>query len=187
MNRTPKTKLPPPSAIQPDDDLSEYRKHLQTAEQKSQEDFDKTVLSLSGGALGISFVFLKDVIGPNPVVEPSLLFGAWVAWGSSTFCVLASYYASHLALRKAIKQIDAKTIRGQRPGGWYSRLTAFLNAVGAILFLVGVCSITLFANANLKSKGVANVRTQTTATATAAAAASSSSSATDRGSDLRGK
>jgi hypothetical protein len=70
------------------DDLSDYRKHLQTAEQKSQEDFDKTVLSLSGGALGISFIFLKDVIGPNPVVSPNLLFTAWVAWGSSTFCVL---------------------------------------------------------------------------------------------------
>jgi hypothetical protein len=71
------------------DDLSEYRKHLQAAEQKSQEDFDKTVLSLSGGALGISFVFLKDVIGPNPIVQPNMLFAAWVAWGISTFCVLA--------------------------------------------------------------------------------------------------
>ena len=93
------------------DDLSEYRKHLQTAEQKSQEDFDKTVLSLSGGALGISFVFLKDVIGPNPVVNPGMLFAAWVAWGSSTFCVLASYYASHLALRRAIRHLISKMIQ----------------------------------------------------------------------------
>jgi hypothetical protein len=142
---------------EPEDDLSEYRKHLQTAEQRSQEDFDKTVLSLSGGGLGVSFIFLKDVIGLNPIVEPQLLFATWVVWGSSTFCVLASYYFSHLALRKAIKQIDVKTIRMERTGGWFRTATAILNAAGAILFLVGVCTITLFANANLKTKGETNV------------------------------
>lgn len=172
-----------------EDDLSEYRRHLQTAEQKSQEDFDKTVLSLSGGALGISFVFLKDVIGPNPVLDPGLLFTAWVAWGSSTFCVLASYYASHLALRKTIRQIDLRTVRKERPGGMYSAVTAVLNAAGAVLFLVGVCAITLFANANLKSKGVTVVKPQaiTAATATATTPAASFPAAAYRGSDIRGK
>lgn len=135
------------------EDLGDYRRHLQTAEQKSQEDFDKTVLSLSGGALGISFVFLRDVIGPHPLVEPRLLFSAWIMWGLSTFCVLASYYTSHLALRKAIKQIDAGTIRSERPGGRYTQAIAVLNAAGAILFLGGVLAIVLFAGANLKTSG----------------------------------
>lgn len=172
--------------------MADYRQWLVVAEQKSQEDFDKTVLSLSAGALGISFVFLKDVIGPNPVLEPNLLFAAWVAWGSSTFCVLASYYASHLALRKTIKQIDLSTIRNERPGGVYSYVTAGLNATGAVLFLVGVCTITLFANANLKSKGVTDVKPQTTNTATTTTATITSTpitakSAESRGSDIRGK
>jgi hypothetical protein len=158
---------------EPVDDLSDYRRHLQTAEQKSQEDFDKTVLSLSGGALGISFVFLKDVIGPNPVVSPNLLFAAWVAWGSSTFCVLASYYASHLALRRAIRQVDDGTIRKQKPGGAFGRLTALLNAAGALLFLVGVFAIVFFANANLKTKGEPSARSQAASTSTPSAAASS--------------
>jgi hypothetical protein len=72
--------------------------------------------------------------------------------GNKYFLRSSSYYVSHLALRKAIKQIDSKTIRTQKAGGWFSTVTAMLNAVGALLFLVGVCSITLFANANLKSK-----------------------------------
>jgi len=45
------------------ENLQEYRKHLVAAEQQVQADFDKTVLSLSGGALGISFAFVK-----NPVI-----------------------------------------------------------------------------------------------------------------------
>lgn len=129
--------------------LSAYRTWLVSAEQKAQEDFDKTILSLSGGALGISFVFLKDVIGSNPISQPSLLLGAWLAWAFSTFSVLTSYYLSHLALRRAISQVDDGSIYSQAPGGPFARLTAILNASGAVLFLVGVCCITAFAGCNL--------------------------------------
>lgn len=146
----------------PTDPLAEYRKWLVAAEQKSQEDFDKTVLSLSGGALGISFVFLKDVIGTNPILHPSLLFASWLAWAFSTFAVLTSYYLSHLALRNAISQLDAGKIYKQRPGGTLALWTAFLNATGAILFLIGVCCITAFAYLNLSTKGATNGRQETT-------------------------
>ena len=76
------------------DQLADYRKWLVAAEQKSQEDFDKTVLTLSGGALGVSFVFLKDVIGPQPIVMSCFLMVAWAAWAFSTFSVLTSYFLS---------------------------------------------------------------------------------------------
>ena len=151
---------------------AEHRKYLVTCDQKSQEDFDRTVLSLSGGALGISFVFLKDVIGPNPIQSPLLLFAAWSAWGTSTFCVLTSYYLSHLAIRKTISQIDKDTLHKEKPGGHFRDATAFLNAAGAVFFLLGVCTITLFASANLKTKGAPDVATQNTAAASAASAAS---------------
>ena len=133
--------------------MVEYRKHLVTAEHKSQEDFDKTVLSLSGGALGISFVFLKDVIGSSPIHGPGWLLAAWMAWGTSSLCVLASYFMSQLALRKAISQVDEGTIHTQTAGGAFGRWTAVLNATGAVLFLVGILMITVFANDNLLKKG----------------------------------
>ncbi|HET7833820.1 MAG TPA: hypothetical protein VFK88_12740 [Gallionella sp.] len=142
--------------------LADYRKLLVAAEQKSQEDFDKTVLSLSGGALGISFVFLKDVIGPQPIVQQGFLIAAWLAWAFSTFSVLTSYYLSHLALRRAISQVDNGTIYKQSPGGTFACLTAILNATGAILFLAGVCCITVFAVANLPNKRGPNDRKENT-------------------------
>lgn len=150
--------------------MTDYRKWLVAAEQKSQEDFDKTVLSLSGGALGISFVFLKDVIGPRPLVLSGFLLAAWLAWAFSTFSVLISFYLSHLALRCAIAQVDDGTIHEQQPGGTFACLTAMLNAMGALLFLVGVCCITVFAGANLSTKGVINDRKETTITSTATTA-----------------
>jgi hypothetical protein len=157
------------------DPLPEYRKFLVAAEQKSQEDFDKTVLALSGGALGISFAFLKDVIGSNPISNPALLVSSWLAWAFSTFAVLASYYLSHMALRAAIAQVDQGTIYKQRPGGALSLWTAGLNASGAILFLVGVCCITLFAGSNLTGKVAVNGITQAAVPTTSASSARSTS------------
>lgn len=131
------------------DDLTEYRAWLVAAEQKSQEDFDKTVLTLSGGALGISFVFLKDIVGVASIREPVWLLASWFCWGTSSLAVLASFYTSHHGLRRAIKQVDAGTIRTQPPGGWIQRVTASLNATGALLFLAGVISMTVFVNENI--------------------------------------
>lgn len=148
------------------DAMAEYRKWLVAAEQKSQEDFDKTVLTLSGGALGISFAFLKDIVGPQPIVLSGFLLAAWFAWAFSTFSVLTSYYLSHLALRRAIGQVDDGTIFKNPPGGIFACLTAILNGTGAVLFLVGVCCITVFAIANLPTKGATNERKETTVTAT---------------------
>ena len=132
-----------------DKDIQEYRSLLISAEQKAQEDYDKTVLSLSGGALGISFAFVKDIVGDQPVVYPRLLLASWIVWGISIACVLASFFFSQQALRQTIKQVDEDKIREQSPGGVYSWITATLNALGGLLFLVGVVLIVLFASHNL--------------------------------------
>ena len=50
------------------EELKEFRSFIRAADQKAQEDFDKTVLVLSGGALGISMTFLKDIAGDDPLV-----------------------------------------------------------------------------------------------------------------------
>lgn len=131
------------------DALHEYRQWLIAAEQKSQEAYDKTVLSLSGGALGISFVFLKDVIHDVPLAHAEYLLGAWLSWGLSSTSILISFFLSHLALRRAINQIDSDEINTTSPGGIYSKVTAAANIAGALLFLIGVLLITGFAGENL--------------------------------------
>jgi hypothetical protein len=45
-------------------EAQQYRALLVQTWQKTQDDIDKAILSLSGGALGVSFVFLKDIVGP---------------------------------------------------------------------------------------------------------------------------
>jgi hypothetical protein len=129
--------------------VPEYRKHLVQARQKAQEDFDKTVLSLSAGALGISFAFVKDIIGPGPVVTPFWLMTSWACWAGSSLSILISFYMSHIALDRSIQRID----KGEfiyRPGGFAAILTSILNAVGGISFVLGIGAISLFVYSNLR-------------------------------------
>lgn len=87
--------------------IAQYREWLVSADQKSQESFDKTVLTLSGGALALSFAFIKDIVGDGSIISAGLLVASWCAWAASLSCVLVSFLFSQFALRKAISQVDA--------------------------------------------------------------------------------
>ncbi len=137
-----------------DDKISSYRNHLILAEQKAQEDFDKTVVSVSGGALGVTFIFLKDLIGAGPIFYRGCLFFAWACWGMSITSVLFSYLLSLAALRKTIRQVDSDEIYEQKAGGKWSELVMYLNLLGGLLFFVGVISVVTFIWFNLEAINV---------------------------------
>ena len=128
--------------------IDNYRQHLMAAEQKSQSEYDKWVITLSGGALGVSFAFLKDVVGTKSIVSTGWLLAAWICWALGISSGLASHFFSSLALRRAIKQTDEKIIYVIRPGGWMSGLTFGLNIAAGVLFLCGVLSIIAFVAKN---------------------------------------
>jgi hypothetical protein len=129
--------------------ISAYRDSLLTMEQKMQGDYDKAVMTLSGGALGVSFTFLKEVVRQAGISSPSYLLAAWICWGASATCTLFSFYTSALALRRAISQTDDKLIYLELIGGRYTTITKILNFSGGALFLMGVVSVVIFVARNL--------------------------------------
>ena len=132
------------------DGLKEYRNLLVEAERQAQESFDKTVLSLSGGALAISFAFITDVIGDDPIRNPVFLILAWLSWGLSLTFILSSFYFSQRAFRYAVGQVDRNEVYDQNViGGKSARLTQWLNGLAGLLFIVGVICISFFVSFNL--------------------------------------
>ena len=99
------------------DKLTKYRDYLVQTEQKVSESYDKTIITLSGGALGVSFAFLKDVIGTNPVQSKGVLVVAWTSLTVSLVSVVLSLLFGTMAFRKAIKQVDEKKISDVVAGG----------------------------------------------------------------------
>jgi hypothetical protein len=129
--------------------IDAYCSKLQELEQKMQSEYDKAVITLSGGALGLSFVFLRDVVKTSPVRYADWLLWSWIAWGVSITCILFSFMTSAYAMRKAIKQTHDKVIYIQDAGGVFNVLTLVLNITGGVLFLVGVICIVVFMNGNM--------------------------------------
>lgn len=84
-----------------------WRTFLVNADQKAQDDYDKAVLTLSGGALGVTFGFLKDLVSPNPAWKVLLLL-AWISWALSISAVMWSFYASRRNIENRIRHLDGK-------------------------------------------------------------------------------
>jgi hypothetical protein len=127
----------------------EYRKTLLDYARESQNSYDKTLITLSGGALGISFAFIERIIGDDPMVAPCLLAVAWISWTISLTFVLFSFYTSHWALSRAIKQVDKNEPVSATPGGFPDWLTSLLNALSGLLFVAGVGAMIWFVMQNL--------------------------------------
>lgn len=127
--------------------MEKYRELLQKLENDAQEHYDKTVLYLSAGGLGISFTFLKDIVSVDNAIAIRWLIAAWASWAISVSAVLFSHYSSRVALRNAIKAID----EGRHPKNKADMTTTMLNASSGVLFIIGLICIMTFVIKNLEA------------------------------------
>lgn len=137
------------------------RERLSQQETESYRDFDRLVLALAGGTLGLSIAFLKDIVGTKPAENRLLLPCGWgaliIAIAASLISIwLAAYAAS--AFRDALD--DTAASHGFVEDYWTharkaqesSRLPVLIhvcNIVSVVATLVGMFLIALFAFSNI--------------------------------------
>jgi len=129
----------------------EYRNQLIAADQTQQESFDKTVLALSGGALGVTFAFIKDIVGSGTIISPLLITLAWILWGLSVCFNLISFFSSHLSLISIIQDIDESIKKNtfenflEKPNVKSRGIfTSILNILSGSFFVIGVILTAIF-------------------------------------------
>ena len=130
--------------------LKQYRKELVATEQKSQTEYDRLVVALSGGALGVSFAFVERFIGDDPPRVLCTLIVAWVAWVCSLAFVLGSHFFSTMAMRATMAQLDEDKIDTEPVGGASDRILVWLNALGGVTFIIGALLAGVFVWYNLE-------------------------------------
>jgi hypothetical protein len=116
---------------------SSDRAQLVSLERKSQQAYDKAVLILSGGALGLSLVVVKDYLGLRGGGGAGLMALAMLCWALSVSCILFSSASSRKVLRSAIRRVDGG---GPSPhlDELSDRVASGLSTGSGVLFLVGV-------------------------------------------------
>ncbi len=136
--------------------LGEYHKELNEIIYKQYELYDRTVLTLSGGALAVTIVFLPDMFKGNVPHTAWALLGAWSGWGLSIGAILVSYLCGIRAMNNYQNQIvqhlksdTGKWIEFKKPLS--ARFVTILNISAAITTVVGLIFMFIFAKANMHS------------------------------------
>lgn len=123
------------------------RQRLVNAHHQASRDFDRAVMTLAAGALGLSIAFMKDIAAPDASAVPAL-GAAWFLFAVSLMVILVSFLTSQAGLLYQIDVID-----GRKPevtsGGTYGRWTLRLNTAAAVTLVAGVLSLVLFAINNV--------------------------------------
>jgi hypothetical protein len=122
----------------------EERARLVEHRLKASESFDRMVLALAGGALGLTITFIHD-IAPHPRHLWMIAVG-WSILAASLLVILTSLLTSIAAHDQIIEQMDEQVASVRRPRRW----TTWLNRSAAALLVAGVAFVVLFACFNLR-------------------------------------
>lgn len=156
-----------PAEAQPSIEEEVYldeRKLLVDLEQKSADQHDKAMLTLTAGGLALSITFLEK-IAPNPLPETLWLIGcSWGCFITSLFAILASFQTSQWACCRQRDILDHKLMGtpGQNwdEGNRWSAYTHRLNITSYACLLAAVLFLACFSWRNIPSGGSKNVGDQ---------------------------
>ena len=141
-----------------DSAVNEYRKHLWDALRAGQEQYDKYLLTLSGGGLAISLTLVKDIFGKSNLACPAVLIVSWAFFCISIVSTIASFITSQKSLRRQLSNYEVYVSTGDDAQLNISdpteKLTNFLNYLSGSCFLIAVAATISFASINLERGGL---------------------------------
>lgn len=131
------------------EELLEHRKTLTLEYQKTSEEFDKTIITISSASLGISLAFLKDIV-PFPLEWTyPILFLGWLFLILSLVAIVFSFLVAIRLREQTIETIDLELRTGKQGKVKPSRLATTLSWVSGASLVLGILFYLIFAIVNL--------------------------------------
>jgi hypothetical protein len=129
---------------------------------------DQAVLTLSGGALGLSLTFLDKITPASGATHLGWLFWSWATLAGSIVIVFAGVHLSDRAINRYIDALDDNQRTGadaNRRNPW-AGLTSMLNHLASALLIAGIVCLCAFVYLNFpraqtEKQGVPAVTPQT--------------------------
>ena len=122
------------------DELRGYRHDLLALQNEQISSYDKAILSLSGGALGITVAFADKFGGDIPVVTWALL-ASWGAFSTAIGFNVISYLFSSYDMEAEVEKVRSSIQTGGtefRSGNRWRSATQYTNVLALLAFMVGV-------------------------------------------------
>lgn len=124
----------------------EYWQQLNKAYIESSSQFDKQVLFLASGALGLSFAFIKDIVKLAEATNKWLLISSWSLFGAVILLSIISHYTSLKAINKKIHNLNVKEDKGSKK---LNSFTKWFNILMIVFLALGLSFLTVFVAINI--------------------------------------
>ena len=144
-----------------DDPEKLYELYLKDDEELSKRDLsnvenlDKAILSLSSAGLGLSLVFIKNVVELSKANHVWVLYGSWLMFVLAITSTLLSYLFGQRALHRQREFNEKYFLEGDEDAGqqksFASRVTLFLSYVSVFTYIAAVSGTALFIKLNLEN------------------------------------
>ncbi len=134
----------------------EERKSLIESKFEEARLFDKAILTLAAGALGLSLTFVRQIAPqPDSWTKP-ILAASWGSFSLSLLCTLISFLTSQYACSKQIEilegnnsETDANSKEEHTVHNRWGACTRKLNWASIVSFIIGAILLSIFGIANL--------------------------------------
>lgn len=147
----------------------EERKLLIDLNNQACQSFDKTVILLAGGALGISITFIQQIAPHPPRATLPLLVWAWGLLVLALLVILFSLFTSQVGMQRAQHELNKEYYSGTLPispkqfllrvcdsfGAGFTRffgwrpLTSILNFLAIVFTIAGITLLAWFSIQNI--------------------------------------
>ena len=127
------------------DEDKEYLQQLNKAYLESSAQFDKQLLYFASGALGLSFVFIKDIVKLNVATCKNLLITSWSFFGAVIVLSILSHYSSLKAINKKIQNVNWQDESSSKLNSY----TKAFNILMIIFLISGLVILTVFIGINI--------------------------------------
>lgn len=128
------------------DPTEEYRSQLYELYKTSGIQFDKNVLFMASGALGLSMSFISDIIDLQHACYKWMLGSAWLIMTIVILISLLSYYLS----MKGIKEVlEDRELDMNRRAKTYNKVVMYLNFSMLVGLPVGIGFLIAFILQNI--------------------------------------
>ena len=119
------------------------------------ENLDKAILSLSSAGLGLSLVFIKNVVELSKANHVWVLYGSWLMFVLAITSTLLSYLFGQRALNKQREFNEKYYLEGDEDAGQRtsraSCVTRVLSYVSVFAYIAAVSGTALFIGLNLEN------------------------------------
>lgn len=138
------------------DFYKEYRKELQKVVDKCEDEFEKRLIYIAAGALGLSFTFISNIVEIDGARFIWILICGWISLIACICINLLSHTSSKTKAQKTIDEIDNELEKEEfddtelrKNIDKRNKNTEFINKLTTWLMIGGICLIVAFASINM--------------------------------------